>query len=142
MFKKIILTAALLGAASAPALAHDYTAKIDGFRQSLTTQENRLRNMACKDGKQDMCAAANSVRAANIILAMIPADASNHEVLECLELVTVVLISVLDEYALKGQFEGLNEKESAEASKALTEVQHTDGWMFMLMADIQKSEGK
>lgn len=142
MFKKIILTAALVGAVSAPALAHDYVSKVNEIRQSLEAQHKRLANVACNVGKQDLCAAANSVLLASKLIALIPADVSNHELSERLDLVAEALISPLDEYALKGQFEGLSDTDSDEASKALTEVQHDDGGLFTIMGEIMKSEGK
>ncbi|HBC0018020.1 TPA: hypothetical protein JG871_003939 [Enterobacter hormaechei subsp. xiangfangensis] len=140
---KTLIATALLGAVvSAPALAHDYVAEVNQHRQTLETQQQHIADIACKEGKMDLCAVSSSMRVAAKLLATLPADASNHELLERLELVDDVFIPATDEYALKGQFEGLNNVETNEANAALTEAIHASGHLMKIMASIMKSEGK
>ena len=140
---KTLIATALLGAVvSAPALAHDYQAEVNQYRQTFETQQKRIVKVACKEGKMDLCPVASSMRIAAKLLAMTPADASNHELLERLEMVDDVFISSTDEHALKGQFEGLNEAETNEANEALTEAIHASGHLMKIMGTIMKSEGK
>lgn len=127
---------------SVPVMAHDYIDKINEYSLSLDTQGERLRVAGCNQKTLNMCSVETNIRLSRTLLTTLPENASNHELLERLSLVSDALSVAQDEFVLKGVYEGLGKKQADISDQALTEVMHTSGYILILMGEIEKAEEK
>lgn len=137
-----LIAVALLGAASAPALAHEHTNDVFNIRTDLQFAQNRLAAIGCTQQNDAMCAAVSSIRMAGVTLSAIPESAGDVELYNDLTIAADILMPATNERALKGQFEGLDAAQSEQASKILTDVMHQSGNLLGLIADLESKKGK